>query len=355
MNGIKTLLGIYIFSTLFAIGQDSASKPLSSSSEGPTSFLSADFFADSLSEAYTLEEDPMGEQRLLQVRNSTLTPSLVGSSGFNYTSNAEKVAQNEKEGTSLNLSLTLNLGLGEYGIGDEVVCAPALSFVQMRTFTDPFRDYGNEMKVYDLDTQIFSLSLPFVLPNDFSLSLSNAYVVPSTFRGKKNIISYSNTPSLSFSKNFILNSGDVINFTAGASYTFSKGDTLEQQIADPVYFNFIEAIMQQSGISTSSEYPSNLQDGLGHALSLSYTKMVGQSLTFVPSLSYQSTSFTKGANTSRLDKVYNIGLSASHAFADWFNVTGLVNHSWKRTNDDLNTPEFEDLLGGISINITHSF
>ena len=28
-------------------------------------FLNADFFADSLSEAYTLEEDPMGEQKVI--------------------------------------------------------------------------------------------------------------------------------------------------------------------------------------------------------------------------------------------------------------------------------------------------
>jgi hypothetical protein len=355
MNGIRSLLAIYIFSSLVVTAQDSVLKPLSSSSDEPSSFLNADFFADSLSEAYTLEEDPMGEQRLLQVRNSTLTPSVVGSSSFNYTSNAEKVAQNEKEGTSLNLSLTFNLGLGEYGMGDEVVCAPAFSLVQMRTFTDPFRDYGSDMKVYDLDTQILSLSLPFVLPNDFSLSLSNAYVVPSTFRGKKNIISYSNTPSLSFSKNFILTSGDVVNFTVGASYTFTQGDTLEQQIADPVYYNFIEAIMQQSGISTSSEYPSNLQDSIGHALSISYTKMVGDSLTFVPSISYQSTSFTEGSNTSRIDRVYNAGLSASHSLTEWFNITGLINYSWKRTNDDLNTPEFEDFVGGLSINVNHSF
>ncbi|MEL0098836.1 MAG: hypothetical protein VW907_04705, partial [Opitutae bacterium] len=121
------------------------------------------------------------------------------------------------------------------------------------------------------------------------------------------------------------------------------------------YFNFIEAIMQQSGISTSSEYPSNLQDGLGHALSISYTKMVGQSLTFVPSLSYQSTSFSKGANSSRVDRVYNAGLSASHSFTDWLNISGLANYSWKRTNDDLNTPEFEDFVGGLSINVNHSF
>ena len=158
---------------------------------------------------------------------------------------------------------------------------------------------------------------------------------------------------MSFSKNFILNSGDVINFTAGTTYTFSQGDTLEQQISDPVYYNFIN-IMQQSGISTS-EYPSNLQDGFGHALSISYSKMLSESLTLVPSLSYQSNSFTKGANSSRVDKVYNVGLSASNAITEWLNISGLVNYSWKRTNDDLNTPEFEDFVGGLSININHSF
>ena len=140
----------------------------------------------------------MGEQRLLQVRNSSLAPSVAFSSSYNYSSNPEKVANpTKKDGTTLNLSITFNLGLGEYGLGDEVVCAPAFSFAQMRTFTDPFRDHGKSMQVYDLDTQIASLSLPFVLPNDFSLTVSNAYVVPSTF-GKENIISYSNTPVCHF-------------------------------------------------------------------------------------------------------------------------------------------------------------
>jgi hypothetical protein len=355
MHGIKTFFGLYFLGSIFLYAQVSDSnKPVSSINE-PMTFLDADFFADSLSEAYTLEEDPMGAQRLLQVRNSSLSPSVILTSNYNYTSNSEKVATNEKEGTTFNLSLTFNLGLGEYGIGDEVVCAPALSFVQMRTFTDPFRDYGDNMKVYDLDTQIASLSLPFVLPNDFSLTVSNAYVVPSTFRGKKNIISYSNTPSVSFAKNFILNSGDVINFTASTSYTFTQGDTLEETIADPVYFNFIEAVMQQSGISPSSDYPSNLQDGLGHALSLSYTKQLSDNLTIVPAWSYQSNSFTEGSNKSRVDRVYNAGLSASCAFTEWLSVSGLANYSWKRTNDDLNVPEFEDFIGGLSINLNHSF
>ena len=112
--------------------------------------------------------------------------------------------------------------------------------------------------------------------------------------------------------------------------------------------------MQNSGASAISDYPSNLQDGIGHTLSFSYTKPIGEALTLMPSLSYQSTSFTKGSNTSRIDKVYNAGLSFSHAFAEWLNLSGMVNYSWKRTND-VNTPEFEDFMGGLTLGVNHSF
>ena len=44
-------------------------------------------------------------------------------------------------------------------------------------------------------------------------------------------------------------------FPSGASYTFSQGDSLQEQIADPTYFNFLKAVMEQSGTSPSSEYP----------------------------------------------------------------------------------------------------
>ncbi|MDA9119318.1 hypothetical protein N9J83_04170 [Opitutales bacterium] len=354
MTNFNFFFWLFLFPA-FLFGKDSWASKTPSTSVEPLPFLNADFFADSLSEAYTMEEDPMGSQRLLQVRNSALSPSLNLSSSFNYSSNPEKVAEPTKnDGTSLNLSLSFNLGIGEYGIGENVVLAPAINFVQMRTFTDPVHDFGNDMTVYDLDTQIASLNLPFVLPDDFSLVLSHAYVVPSTFRGKKQQISYSNTPSLLLTKNFLLDSGDTITFSAGVSYTFSQGDTLEQQINDPVYFNFIEAVMQNSGVSAISDYPSNLQDGISHTLSFAYTKPIGEALTLMPSLSYQSTSFTKGSNTSRVDRVYNAGLSVSHAFAEWLNLSGMANYSWKRTND-VNTPEFEDFMGGLTLSVNHSF
>ena len=337
------------------------------SSDDPLPFLNADFFADSLAEAYTLEEDPMGAQRLLQVRNSTLTPSVVGSSSFNYTSNPFKQSKSTKthsKATSLDLSLTFNLGLGEYGVGDEVVCAPAFSFIQMRSFMDPIEDYGKEFLKdpgLNTDTQIASLSLPFVLPNDFSLVFSHTYTAPSTYRGKKQQLMYSNTPKVSFVKNFILESGDSISFSTGVSYTFSESDTLEEQFkqlanSTGLSFAFLEAITVQAGQSLA-DGPANLQDGIGHDLSLSYTKILGEKLTIVPSLSYVSTAYTKGTNKSRTDKVYNAGLSASYAIFDWFSVSGLSNFAWKRTSgtNENSLLSFDDFIGGITLSVNHSF
>ena len=77
--------------------------------------------------------------------------------------------------------------MGEYGIGDDVLAVPSFSFMQMRTFTDPARDYGDDMKAFDVDVQVIGFSIPFVLPDDFTLTFGHSYVAPSTFRGKKSV------------------------------------------------------------------------------------------------------------------------------------------------------------------------
>lgn len=331
------------------------------------SFLNADFFEDSLSEAYTLEEDPMGAQRLLQVRNSTFSPSVVGSSSFNYTSNPfkqPKAFKTHNKSTSLDLSLTFNLGLGEYAIGQEVVCVPALSFIQMRSYMDPVKDYGDEYLKdpgLNTETQIASLSLPFILPNDYSLTFSHTYTAPSTYRGKKELLMYSNTPKMSFSKNFILQSGDTCTFSTGISYIFSESDTLEEQFrslsdSTGLSFAFLEAITVQAGQSLA-DGPANLQDGFGFDLSFSYTKQYGDRLTFIPSISYNSTAFTQAANSNRMDKVYNAGISANFAFTESLNLGGLSNFSWKRTSgtEDDALLSFDDFVGGLTLSVNHSF
>jgi hypothetical protein len=367
---MSIFLPIFVFlaSGLLLLGQASKEpSPIQGSTEEPLPFLTADFFADSLSDAYTLEEDPMGTQRLLQVRNSTLTPSVSASSSFNYTSNPFKQPDEFKthsKATSLELSLSFNLGLGEYGIGDEIVCAPAFSFIQMRNFMDPIEDYGTEFSKdpgLNTDTQIASLTMPFVLPNDFSLVVSHTYTAPSTYRGKKENLMYSNTPKVSFVKDIVFSSGDTLTVSTGVSYTFSESDSLEEQFKTlseetGLSFAFLEAITVSAGQSLA-DGPSNLQDGIGHDIYLSYTKPLGEKLTLLPSLSYVSTNFTEGSYKSRLDKVYNAGVSASYAITEWLSIAGLSNFSWKRTSgteeDDL--LKFDDFIGGVSINVNHSF
>ena len=374
---MSIFLPIFVFlaSGLLLFGQASKeSSSIQGSTEEPLPFLTADFFADSLSDAYTLEDDPMGAQRLLQVRNSALTPSVTGSSSFNYTSNPFKQSKSAKtlsKSTSLDLSLTFNLGLGEYGIGDEVVCAPALSFIQMRSFMDPIEDYGTEFSKdpnLNTDTQIASLSLPFVLPNDFSLVLSHTYTAPSTYRGKKQQLMYSNTPKIAFVKNIILDWGDTITISTGASYTFSESDTLEQSIessleseSSEAFIDFIrkmtEISLRDSGKSFS-DYSSNLQNGIGHEIVLSYTKPIGEKLILSPSLVYSSSSFTEGVYKSRMDKSYIFGISASYAYTDWLTLEVSGMQTWKRTSGTIDEDDllsFDDFTSGLILKVNHAF
>ena len=195
-------------------------------------FLPSDFFAGALQAAG--ESDAMGTQRLVDVKSGRLTPALAFSMGYNYTSNPMKVGKDsagyQPDGFTALLNLTFNMGLGEYGVGDDVLLTPSLSLMHMRTYTDPGKDHGDQMEDFDVDVQIASVILPIILPDDYTLSLGHAYVRPISFHAD-NVISYSNSPNLALTKTLPLASGDILSLTAGTSYAFSNGDTLEQQIA----------------------------------------------------------------------------------------------------------------------------
>ena len=345
----------YIFSILLIINVSSLWLHAQEPAEPVNAIVPSDFFMNALNAAKSSSDDPMGTQRLIQVKDSSITPMVTASTAFKYTSNPDKsnIATRRQDGSTLDLSLNLNVGLGEYGLGDDVLAVPSFMFSQTRTFTDPVRDYGDEMELYDVDVQMIGLSIPFVLPNDFTLTIGNTYVAPSTFRGKNQQISYSNTPSVAFAKNFPLSWGDVISFSVGVSYTFSEGDSLADQITDKTYFNFLEAVFNQTGTSANSEYPSNLQSGLGHTISLSYMTPVGEKLTLIPSFTYNNMMFSEGSYKNRSDKTCNLGLVASYAVYDWLNASAMTNYTWKTSSD--NVSEFEDFIGGVSLGVSHAF
>ena len=319
-------------------------------------FLSSDFLAGALeSTSIVEEEDSMGTQRLIDVKSSKLSPSISTSFGYNYSSNPVKVDKSSPgyldDGFTAQMNLSFNMGLGEYGLGEEVLITPSLMLMQMRTYNDPIKDYGKSQSVYDVDVQIIGFSIPFVLPDDFIVTLGHSYVRPIAFR-TENVISYSNTPSLTLTKNFPLPTGDVISFTAGLSYSFTEGDTLKDQITDPTYYSFIEAVMGGAD-SVLSQYPSNLQDSLTHTLNLVYLMPVGDRLTLSPSVVYSNSMYTSGSFTNRSDQTYSGGLNAAYPIFDWLSVSGSANYMSKKSSDA--SAEFKDFVGGVTIGVNYAF
>ena len=322
-----------------------------SSAQSDSPFLSSDFFSGALADAQAKDaEDAMGTQRLVQVKSSELTPAVALSSAFKYTSNPEKAASpTKKDGTTADLSLTFTMGLGEYGLGEEVICTPSFMFMQMRTFTDPIRDYGDEMELYDVDVLVAGLSFPFILPNDYSLTIGHTYAAPYKFRGAKDMISYSNTPAITLNKTFPLDWGDILSITAGVAIIFD-GDTPEDSL-DPALYQFLLAATNGQLLTDS---PVNLQDGLTHNINISYIMPVGEKLSLTPSFTYSNMMYAEGSNTSRSDKTYNAGINASYPVTEWFNLSAASNYMWKTSNDDT-VPEFDDFIGGITLGVNYAF
>jgi hypothetical protein len=344
----------------FLIGQEKESSDSVATPEGVNADLFNSSFFDGVLDQADTGDDAMGTQRLIDLRGSTFSPSISFSTNYNYSSNPLKAASGangyKSDGFSATLNLMINLGLGEIGIGDEVLLTPSLAFAQMRTYTDPVRDFGNQMKAFDVDVQILSLAMPFVLPNDFTLSVGHAYTRPISFRDD-NIISYSNTPSLSLSKNFTMPNGDIFNFMSAVSYSFTNGDTLRDQITDPEYYNFIEAVMGGAE-AVLAQQPTSLQDAWTHTISSSYMHPLTEKLMVMPNFNFSKMIFTKGGNTGREDYLTSAGINFSYAFAEWLNFSTVSNYTWKKTDStgtSLSVPEYEDFIGGVAFGINYAF
>jgi hypothetical protein len=226
----------------------------------------------------------------------------------------------------------------------------------MRTYTDPVRDYGDTMKAFDVDVQIASIAFPFVLPDDFTLSIGHAFTRPISFRND-NVISYSNTPSVALSKNYTMQNGDILNLSVGGSYSFSNGDTLAEQIADPVYYSFIEAVMGGAD-AVAAQQPTSLQDAWTHTMTLSYMHALNEKMMLSPSFNFTKMTFTEGANTGREDYLSNLGVSFSYSLYEWLNLSAISNYTWKSTDttgEGLGVPEYEDFIGGVAFGINYAF
>ena len=69
----------------------------------------SDLFIDMLNAAKDQPRDPMGTQRLIQVKDSSITPVMTASTAFKYTSNPDKIkTPTRDDGSTLDLSLNLS-------------------------------------------------------------------------------------------------------------------------------------------------------------------------------------------------------------------------------------------------------
>ncbi|MEK9632867.1 MAG: hypothetical protein VW622_03410 [Opitutae bacterium] len=351
MKNLLTFTLVSVFSLAHNLfGDANASAP----SDQPA--LPSDFFADALSQAKA-GDDAMGTQRLVDVKSSELTPALSLSSSYKYSSNPTKSTSADKleDGTTFDLSLMMMMGLGEYGIGDDVLSTPSLMLMHMRTYNDPTQDFGHDLRALDMDIQIAGLTIPFVLPNDYTLSVGNTYVRAINFRNNGNasahhfkgdVLMYSNTPSLSLTKTIPLDNGDILTATGGLSYAISSADTLAEslRVAETDLKNVL-------GLDNTV---ADLQTGATYSLNFSYIKPVSDKLTVTPSLSVSRMYYKKGTNSGKAEVTYVAGLSTSYAINDWLNLSGAANYTAKDGNR-ADVIEFRDFTSGFTLAVNHSF
>jgi hypothetical protein len=355
MKYTQALVLVFALTSSVHVFGDANSTEVKAPAGGGDSAVPSDFFADALAKAKA-GDDAMGTQRLVDVKSSELTPSLSLSSSYKYTSNPTKSTAPSKpeDGTTFDLSLMMMMGLGEYGIGEDVVSSPSLMLMHMRTYNDPVKDFGTDLRGVDMDIQIAGLTLPFVLPNDYTLSVGNTYVRAISFRNDGttpnlqfggDVVMYSNTPSVSLSKTIPLANGDILTATGALSYAVSSGDTLSETL------KLTADQLLAAGLPNTV---ADLQTGASYSLNLSYIKPVTDKLTLTPSLSISKMYYKKGTNVGKADVTYMLGMSASYPINDWLNLTGAANYTAKDGNRG-DVIEFRDFTSGFSFAVNHSF
>ena len=158
---------VYLFAMCLSLGFGQGEN-LPSSAQTPagvnSDLFDSSFFSGVLDQS-GLGDDAMGTQRLVDQRGSSFSPSIIFSTNYNYNSNPLAAADNAKvweDGFLTSFNLGFNLGLGEYALGEEVLLTPSLYLSHSRTYYDLVKDNGGSSKYLDADSQVASLSFPFI-------------------------------------------------------------------------------------------------------------------------------------------------------------------------------------------------
>jgi hypothetical protein len=360
------LLTLLSLSCSVGFSQESSSPKDSIDSSGiDPSLFDSGFFSDVLDQAKQ-SDDAMGTQRIVDQRKSRFEPSILFSTNYNYNSNPLAAADNAKvweDGFVTSFNLGFNLGLGEYPIGDDVLLTPSLYLSHSRTYYDLVKDQGDRNKDFDSDSQVVSVSLPFVLPDDFTLRIAHTYFRPIDFRNEKVDI-YINSPSFSLEKQIPLESGGILNISAGAGMSITTGsnykDTISSQPGiDPATAEFLlQALKQIESVDPSVSRPYNLQDSWNHQLQLSYMHPITQNLLAIPNFRFSRSVYTEGRYTGREDKLTSFGLNFSYTLKEWLNLSAVSNYSSRDTNEigrNTDIVNYNNFVGGVAFGINYAF
>ena len=127
---MRLLSFLYLLSSSLIFAQEANQDNESENSLGVDSALfDSSFFSGVLDQANE-SDNAMGTQRLIDTRNSAFSPSISFSTSYQYNSNPQSVprtSMNEADAFSLILDLGFAVGLGEFGIGEDVLLTPTFS------------------------------------------------------------------------------------------------------------------------------------------------------------------------------------------------------------------------------------
>mgnify|MGYP000026189920 CR=1 FL=1 len=353
----------FIFSFVFVVGQDTGSSKVAETPEG----IDASLFNSSLFDGVLEQADtgnPLGTQRIVDKRESIFSPSLGFSTNYNYSSNPLASANDAKvweDGFLTSFTLGFNLGLGEYALGDEVLLTPSLYLSHSRTYYDIVKDQGSELKYLDADSQIASLSFPFVLPKDFVLRFSHTYFRPIDFRNDKSDI-YINSPSFSFEKQFSFSNGSTLTTSVGAGLSISEGSeylaSLRSAGVSDATAQLLYANLVLQGQDPATTRPTNVQDSWNHQIGLTYMHPLSEKLLAMPNFIFSKSVYNEGRYTGREDINTSFGLNFSYSLREWLNLTALSNYTVKKTNDIGKSEDivnYKNFLGGVAFGINYAF
>jgi hypothetical protein len=321
-------------------------------------------FFDGLLDQADTGDDALGTQRIIDLRGSTFAPSISFSTNYNYSSNPLASADTDKtweDAFLASMTLGFNLGLGEIGLGEEVLLTPSIYLSHSRTYYDVVKDRGSQFQFLDADSQIASVSFPFVLPNDFVVRLSHTYFRPIDFRNKKSDM-YINSPSFSFEKQFNLPTGGVFTAAIGAGVSLSEGSEYlaslkSAGVSDDVARTLYESLVLK-GQNPAITRPTDLQDSWNHQIAFNYMHPLSEKFIAIPSFSYTRSCYTEGRYLGREDTVTSFGLNLNYSLFEWLNLSALSNYSIKDTNKnghDVDIVDYENFVGGVAFGINHAF